>query len=65
MVLPRRGPSAIKVGDQVEATYTEGIAISMTPPARRQAGTFSVDETADVGIHLGTPVVEVICAEAK
>jgi len=26
---------------------------------------FSADETADVGIDLGTPVVEVIGAEAK
>jgi arylsulfatase len=30
-----------------------------------QAGIFSADETADVGIDLGTPVVEVIGAEAK
>jgi arylsulfatase len=30
-----------------------------------QPGLFSVDETADVGIDLGTPVVEAIGAEAK
>jgi len=32
---------------------------------RTQAGIFSGDETADVGIDLGTPVVEAIGAEAK
>lgn len=32
---------------------------------RTQAGVFSADETADVGIDLGTPVVEAIGAEAK
>jgi arylsulfatase len=30
-----------------------------------QAGIFSADETADVGIDLGTPVVEAVGAEAK
>jgi hypothetical protein len=30
-----------------------------------QGGLFSADETADVGIDLGTPVVEAIGAEAK
>jgi arylsulfatase len=30
-----------------------------------QPGMFSADETADVGIDLGTPVVEAIGAEAK
>jgi len=30
-----------------------------------QAGLFSADETADVGVDLGTPVVEAIGAEAK
>jgi arylsulfatase len=30
-----------------------------------QAGIFSADETADIGIDLGTPVVEAIGAEAK
>jgi arylsulfatase len=33
--------------------------------AHTQAGIFSADETADVGIDLGTPVVESIGAEAK
>jgi arylsulfatase len=33
--------------------------------ANTQAGMFSADETADVGIDLGTPVVESIGAEAK
>jgi len=32
---------------------------------RHAAGMFSADETADVGIDLGTPVVEAIGAEAK
>jgi len=32
---------------------------------RTQGGIFSADETADVGIDLGTPVVEAIGAEAK
>jgi hypothetical protein len=30
-----------------------------------QGGLFSADETTDVGIDLGTPVVEAIGAEAK
>jgi arylsulfatase len=30
-----------------------------------QPGIFSADETADVGIDLGTPVVEAIGSEAK
>ena len=30
-----------------------------------QAAIFSADETADVGIDLGTPVVEAIGSEAK
>jgi arylsulfatase len=30
-----------------------------------QAGIFSADETADVGIDLGTPVVEAIGSEAR
>ena len=30
-----------------------------------QPGMFSADETADVGIDLGTPVVEAIGSEAK
>ncbi len=33
--------------------------------AHTQAGMFSADETADVGIDLGTPVVEAIGAEAR
>jgi arylsulfatase len=32
---------------------------------RTQAGIFSADETADVGIDLGTPVVEAIGAEGR
>jgi arylsulfatase len=32
---------------------------------RTQFGIFSADETADVGVDLGTPVVEAIGAEAK
>jgi hypothetical protein len=30
-----------------------------------QAGVFSADETADVGINLGTPVVEAIGSDAR
>ena len=33
--------------------------------ANTQAGMFSADETADVGIDLGTPVVEAIGSEAR
>jgi len=33
--------------------------------AHTQAGMFSADETADVGIDLGTPVVEAIGSEAR
>jgi hypothetical protein len=33
--------------------------------AHTQAGAFSADETADVGIDLGTPVVEAIGSEEK
>jgi len=33
--------------------------------ANTQAGIFSADETADIGIDLGTPVVEAIGSEAK
>jgi arylsulfatase len=32
---------------------------------RTQAGAFSADETADIGIDLGTPVVESIGADEK
>ncbi|MBK6336764.1 MAG: arylsulfatase [Betaproteobacteria bacterium] len=32
---------------------------------RTQAGLFSADETADVGVDLGTPVVEAVGAEAR
>lgn len=36
-----------------------GVSSGLTP-----AGMFSADETADVGIDLGTPVVEAIGSEA-
>ena len=35
------------------------------PIAHTQAAIFSADETADVGIDLGTPVVESIGSEAR
>ena len=56
VVLPREVLTTLFVnGEKV----TEG-RIPATQPA-----IFSADETADVGIDLGTPVVEAIGAEAK
>jgi arylsulfatase len=42
-----------------------GVKVADGRIERTQAGMFSADETADVGIDLGTPVVESIWAEAK
>ena len=38
---------------------------ALKPPAIKDCAALSADETADVGIDLGTPVVEAIGAEAK
>jgi arylsulfatase A-like enzyme len=45
--------------------YVNGEIVGKGRIERTQAGLFSADETADVGIDLGTPVVESIGAEAK
>ncbi len=45
--------------------FVDGEKVAEGRIAATQAGLFSADETADVGIDLGTPVVETIGAEAK
>jgi arylsulfatase len=45
--------------------YVDGAKVAEGRIERTQYGMFSADETADVGIDLGTPVVEAIGAEAK
>ena len=45
--------------------YVDGKKVGEGRIERTQAGIFSADETADVGIDLATPVVERIGAEAK
>jgi arylsulfatase len=45
--------------------YVNGEKVAEGRVEPTQAGMFSADETADVGIDLGTPVVEAIGAEAK
>jgi hypothetical protein len=45
--------------------YVNGEKVGEAHIARTQPGIFSADETADVGIDLGTPVVEAIGAEEK
>lgn len=45
--------------------YIDGKQVGEGRIERTQAGIFSADETADVGIDLATPVVERIGAEAK
>jgi arylsulfatase len=45
--------------------YVNGEQVGSGRIEHTQAGLFSADETADVGIDLGTPVVEAIGAEAK
>jgi len=45
--------------------YIDGKKVGEGRIDRTQAGIFSADETADVGIDLATPVVERIGAEAK
>jgi arylsulfatase len=45
--------------------YVNGDKVAEGRIENTQAGMFSADETADVGIDLGTPVVEAIGAEAR
>ncbi|MBK8308109.1 MAG: arylsulfatase [Gammaproteobacteria bacterium] len=45
--------------------YVNGEKVAEGRLAHTQAGLFSADETADVGIDLGTPVVEAIGSEQK
>jgi arylsulfatase len=45
--------------------YVNGEKVAEGRIEHTQAGLFSADETADVGIDLGTPVVEAIGAEAR
>jgi arylsulfatase len=45
--------------------YVNGEKVGEGRIERTQPGIFSADETADVGIDFGTPVVEAIGAEAK
>jgi len=45
--------------------YVNGVKVAEGRVEHTQAMIFSADETADVGIDLGTPVVEAIGAEAK
>ena len=45
--------------------YVNGEQVAQGRIERTQPGMFSADETADVGIDLGTPVVEAIGSEAK
>jgi arylsulfatase len=45
--------------------YVNGEKVAEGRIEHTQPGLFSADETADVGIDLGTPVVEAIGAEAK
>jgi arylsulfatase A-like enzyme len=49
----------------VGTLYVNGEKVAEGRIEHTQAGVFSADETADVGIDLGTPVVEAIGAEAK
>ncbi|MGB7738373.1 MAG: hypothetical protein WBM03_04610 [Steroidobacteraceae bacterium] len=42
-----------------------GTKLAPKPPAIKDWDTLSADETADVGIDLGTPVVEAIGSEAR
>jgi arylsulfatase len=48
----------------VGTLYANGEKVAEGRIANTQAGLFSADETADVGVDLGTPVVESIGAEA-
>jgi len=45
--------------------YVNGTKVAQGRIERTQPSIFSADETADVGIDLGTPVVEAVGAEAK
>jgi len=45
--------------------FVNGVKVAEGRIAATQPSVFSYDETADVGIDLGTPVVEAIGAEAR
>jgi len=45
--------------------WVNGRKVAQGRIERTQPAAFSADETADVGIDLGTPVVEAVGAEAK
>jgi arylsulfatase len=49
----------------VGTIFVNGEQVAQGRIERTQAMMFSADETADVGIDLGTPVVETIGSEAK
>jgi arylsulfatase len=49
----------------VGTLFVNGEKVAEGKIANTQAGIFSADETADVGIDLGTPVVEAIGSETK
>jgi hypothetical protein len=51
--------------DGVGTIYVDGKQVAQGRVEQTQPTMFSADETADVGIDLGTPVVEAIGAEAK
>ncbi|MFO0934171.1 MAG: arylsulfatase [Planctomycetota bacterium] len=57
------GPGPGKGGTATLFVDGEKVAEGKIP--HTQAGIFSADETADVGIDLGTPVVEAVGSEAK
>lgn len=57
------GPGPGKGG--TATLFVNGAKVADGKIQHTQAGIFSADETADVGIDLGTPVVETIGSEAK
>jgi hypothetical protein len=59
----RRGGGPAKGGQATLFVNGEKVAEGRIPAT--QPGIFSSDETTDIGIDLGTPVVEAIGAEAK
>jgi hypothetical protein len=59
----RRAGGPAKGGQATLFVNGEKVAEGRIPTT--QPGIFSADETTDVGIDLGTPVVEAIGAEAK
>ena len=64
-VLAAACATAASAQPQVDRTLlVNGDKVAQGLIEHTQAGLFSADETADVGIDLGTPVVEAIGAEA-